>query len=109
HRDLVAAVEKLPRDRVLGPRRRDARIDDERLAAPAEAEDALEAGAIHPARRSGVPTPAPASGMRRLRVDIAGHDVWLRLVPGHVGSGPAVVDRVEHVKELRRLVAAAQP
>src|SRR5436309_13622967 len=54
--DLVAALEEAPGHPVLGPRRRNARIDDERGAAPPETENALEAGAIHPAGRSGVPT-----------------------------------------------------
>ena len=79
------------------------------VATPPETEDALEAGAIHPAGRSGVPAPPAASGVRRPGVDVAGHHVRLRLVASDVRRRAAVVDRVQHVEELRRLVAAAQP
>src|SRR3954469_17544530 len=46
HDDLVAAVPEAPGNAVLRPTARDARIDDERRAATAKAEDALEAGAV---------------------------------------------------------------
>ena len=48
----------------LGPRGRDARVERERRAAALEPEDALQAGAVHPARRSRVPGPAGAPGVR---------------------------------------------
>src|SRR5689334_826661 len=63
-RDLVPRAAILPRDCVLRPRRGDARIDAERLAAPPEAEHALETGAIEPRGRAGIPAPATAAGVR---------------------------------------------
>ena len=72
-------------------------------------EDALEARAVHPARGARVPRPAPAPGMGGVRVDVTRDDVGLRLVALDVGRGPGVVDGVQHVEELHRLVAAAQP
>ena len=72
-----------------GPRRRDARVDAERGAAAPEAEDALEAGAVHPAGRAGVPGPAAAAGVRRVGVDVAGDDVRLGLVALDVGRASA--------------------
>src|SRR5439155_10625705 len=52
HRDVVAAVEELPRNLVLGPGRGNARVDGEHVAPSAKTENALEAGTIHPAGRS---------------------------------------------------------
>src|SRR5258708_1564992 len=53
HGDLVAADEILPANPVLGPRRGNARVDDECVAAPSKTGDALDARAIHPAGRPG--------------------------------------------------------
>ena len=73
-----------------------------------QAEQPLEADPVHPAGRARVPGPAAAPGMGRVRVDVAGDDVRLDLVALDVGGGARVVDRVEQVEELHRLVAAIE-
>src|SRR2546426_1944592 len=106
HGDLVAAVEEPPGNPVLGPRGWNARVDDERLATPPKTENAFDAGAIHPAGRPGVPTPSAASGVWRPSVDVASHHVGFRFVASHVRRRAAMVDRVQHVEELRGLITA---
>src|SRR5688572_1081117 len=70
HLDLIGAVADLPVDRVALPGRRHAGIDREGLSTAAHADDALEAGAIEPSGRSGVPAPAAAAGVRWSGVDV---------------------------------------
>ena len=77
---------------------------------PAQTQHALDAGAIHPARRARCTSVQPAAaGVRRARVDVAGHHVRLDLVARDVARRAGVVDRVQHVEQLGGLVAAAEP
>ena len=57
-------------DLEAGPRPRDAGIERRASRPQAEAEDPLEARAVHPAGRAGVPGPAAAPDVRRLGVDV---------------------------------------
>jgi len=64
--DLVlAGLRHAETDREPGPRVRDARRDDERVAAgEADAENRLDRDAVHPRRRAGVPGPPAAADVR---------------------------------------------
>ena len=75
---------------------------------PGQSEDGLDAGALHPGRRSGVPGPAAAPHVSWRGVDIRSHDIGLDLVAVQVGAGARVIDRIEQGKQGRRLVAFAQ-
>ena len=63
-----------------------------------QSQDALDAGALHPSGRAGVPGPAAASDMRRRRIDIGGDDVGLDLVAVDIGPRAGVVDRIEQAR-----------
>ena len=65
-------------------------------------------GAIEPGGGSGVPAPAAAACVRRSRVDVAGEHVRFGPVPRGVGQRARVIDRVEHVEQLRRFIAIAE-
>ncbi len=80
----------------------------QRRAAQPEAQDPLEARAVHPAGRAGVPGPSPASHVRALGVDVGGGDVGLDLVAVESRARGRVVDRVQEREELARLVAFVQ-
>ena len=47
--------------------------------------------------------------MRRSSIHVTSDDIWLGLVALDVRRGPRVVDGIEHVKQLRDFVAAAEP
>src|ERR1700722_4742651 len=66
--NLEASGADSPRDRVVGPRRWNAGIDLEDGSTAAQSKNALQAGAIHPSGRAGVPGPAGASGVETVRV-----------------------------------------
>src|SRR3989475_1141607 len=69
-----------------------------------EAEDALQARAVHPARGARVPRPTAAPGVGRVSVDVSGGGVRLGLVALDVRGAPRMVDRVrseEHTSELQ--------
>ena len=106
--DLVARTAVAEGEREAAPRRRDAGVESERLSCEAQSENAFQPGAIEPACRAGVPAPAAPPGMLGMGVDVAREHIGLGLVALDVGAAAAVVDRIEHVKELDRLVAAAQ-
>ena len=96
--DLEAAATRAGctgRDGATAPRRR-------------KPEDPLEPGAVHPARRAGVPGPAAAPDVRRLGVDVGGDDVGLDLVAVDARARARVVDRVQDREELAGLVAVAR-
>src|SRR5215831_9401877 len=78
--DLVARGAETPGHAEAGPRRRNARIDFERVTMAAEPEDALEPRAIEPAGCARVPAPARAAAMQRIRIHITRKRVRLRLV-----------------------------
>ena len=78
------------------------------LSSQAEAEDPLDAGAVHPARRPRVPRPAAAPHVRRHGVDVGGGDVGLDLVAMDARARAGVVDRVQDAEQLARLVAVAE-
>ncbi len=107
-RDRVAGSFEAPFDGVARPRRRDARVQREGSAPARESEDPLQPDAIHPAGRAGVPGPAAAPAMRWVVVDVPRDGVGLGLVLLDLRGGARVVDRVEHVEELDRLVAAPE-
>src|SRR5262249_59315979 len=81
---LVARRVIAERDLEAAPRARDARIQVEEVAAQAEPENPLDADAIHPARRPGVPGPPATTDVGRRRVDVSGGD--LRLHPVTIDS-----------------------
>ncbi len=86
HDDLVDRAADRPGDVVAGPGRRDARVDAEGRPAPPQAEHALDAGAIQPRGRAGVPAPPAPPGVGRAGVDVAGHHVGFGLVAVHPGG-----------------------
>src|SRR5438874_6544355 len=92
HRDLVARTLEPPHDLIIGPGRRNARVDAERVAASLQAEHAFEARTIHPRGRSGIPAPAAAAGVRGSRVEIAGDDIRFRFITLDVSGSPRMVD-----------------
>jgi hypothetical protein len=79
HRPIVTVASK------PGQAGRQARVDDQVAALAPDAQDALDAGAVHPRRRARVPGPAAAPDVRRHRVDVGRHDVRLDLVARHLG------------------------
>ena len=107
--DVVPRRADAPVDREPGPRRRNARLHRERTAVPLEAEDAFDAGAIHPARRPGVPGPATTARVFGVRVDVAVHHVWLGDVALDARGIAGVVDGIDHVEQLHDLVAVPHP
>src|SRR5258708_5346271 len=69
-------LEPLPLRGYAGP-------DDEPVAAPHQTEDRLDAGAVQPTGRTGVPTPAPAADVAGSAINVAGEDVRFdAVVPG---------------------------
>ena len=74
-----------------------------------QAEQRLHRRLIHPSGRAGVPGPAAAADVHRVRVDVGGHDVGLGLVALDAFGVARVVDRVDQVEQLHRLVAHAEP
>src|SRR6266576_5880045 len=61
--DVIAGAAETPDDGILGPGRGDAGIQLEARAVALEAEDALQARAVHPARGARVPRPTAAPGV----------------------------------------------
>src|SRR5450756_2570045 len=104
--DRVARLSEAPFDGVARPRRRDARVQREEGPSAREPEDPLQPHAICPAGRAGVPGPASAPAMRWMVVDVPRDGVRLGLVLLDRCGGARVIDGVEHVEELDRLVAA---
>ena len=70
--------------------------------------DALKAGALHPAGRTGVPGPSAAPDMPGGDIDIGGDHIGLDLIAMRVGAGAGVVDRIEHPEQRGGLVAFAE-
>src|SRR5882672_6585353 len=85
----------------------DARIDTERGSSLPEAEHPLQARAVQPARRPGVPRPSPSTHVRRLGIDVRGHDVRLQLVRVDVRLPASAADRVQKIEEVCGLVSFA--
>ena len=108
HADLVARGPESQRDREAAPAEGNAGVQRERAIATLEAEDRLEARAIHPAGRSRVPGPPAPTRVGGVRVDVRRHHVRLHLVSRHVRGRARVIDGVQQVEQLDRLVAAAE-
>ena len=96
--DIVGAPAITISDGVLRPRRRHARSNRQLVAALVEAENCLEADAIHPACRSRVPRPAAAPEMTRGGVDIGRDDERLDFVRSDILRRARVGEGVEHLK-----------
>ena len=77
----------------LAPSARQARPDDELVAALRDAEHRLDRGTVHPRRRAGVPAPAAAADVGRRAVDVAGH---------HVGLDPVRLGAAGAARPVRR-------
>src|SRR5882724_4248559 len=107
--DVIAGAAETPDDGILGPGRGDAGIQLEARTVALEAEDALQARAVHPARGARVPRPTAAPGVGRVSVDVSGGDVRLGFVALDVRGAPRVVDGVQQVEQLHRLVPVAEP
>src|SRR5665811_748478 len=88
-----------------GPGPWNARIEEQCTALDTKAENALDAGALHPAGGTRVPSPAAAPDMARSGVDVGGYDIGFDLVAVHVDARAGVVDRIKHPEERRCLVA----
>src|SRR5437773_10826766 len=84
----------------LTPEPGNARIKVQTIAAQPEAEDVLERGAIHPARRTRVPGPAAASGVRWHGIDVAHRNVRFDFVLVHARARRSVIDRIQQAKQL---------
>src|SRR5436309_14177449 len=84
-RDLIARRVVAEAELEAGPGARDARVEVKRAAPDAEAQDPLDAGAMHPARGARVPGPAAAAHVRWLGVDVGRHHVRLHLVAADAG------------------------
>src|SRR5664279_3374073 len=78
--DLVLGRVITEVDLVARPGAGNAGIEQEGRSPQSESEDPLDAGLVHPSRRSGVPGPTAAADVRRFRVDVSRHDVRLDLV-----------------------------
>src|SRR5262249_44156007 len=107
HPDVVRGRTESVGDLIPGPAGRDARLDAERIAPDADADDRLDGPAVQPAGRARVPGPAAAAGMRRGAIDVGTDDVRLDLVLRDLGRRASVVDRVDQVPQLDGPVAAA--
>ena len=108
HLDPVAAAAVVPEDAEALPRRGHARRHGEARAQGLQAEDRLEPQPVHPRGGAGVPRPAAAADVRVARVDVCGDHERLRLVALHIGGRARVVDGIQHVEQLDRLVAVAE-
>src|SRR5690349_16090251 len=93
---------------IAGPAAGNTRVHEKRLAAQAETQQPLHSRSVHPARRTGIPSPAAAPRVRRFGVDVTGRDIGLHLIALDVRSAAPVVDGVEHPEELPGLVAIAE-
>src|SRR5207247_1930442 len=91
--DLVEALPVAPPHHETIPRSGNARCDREAPAPAPEPQYGLEAEAVHPRRRAGVPGPASSADVRRVRVDVSRHHVRLHLVTLDVGGCAGVIDR----------------
>src|SRR5262245_27659306 len=105
---LVEGCVIAERDREALPGARNARVDEERRPAQAEAQKPLDARPIHPARRARVPGPAASPRVRVLGVHVAGDHVGLDPIAIEPGARARVVDGVQEREELARPVAVAQ-
>src|SRR5437870_1383162 len=86
----------------------DARVEVKRAAPDAEAQDPLDAGAMHPAGGARVPGPAATAHVRWFGVDIGRRHIGLHLVAVDAGARAGVVDGVQDREQLARLVAVAE-
>src|SRR5262245_14526618 len=105
---LVARAVIAERDREARPAARDAWVDEQRGAAEAKAQEPFDPRAIHPTGGAGVPGPAAAARMGRLRIDVTGHDVRLDPITIESGTRARVIDRVQEREELAGPVAVAE-
>ena len=80
----------------------------QQAAFDANPKDALDAGALHPARRAGVPCPAAAPDVAGGGVDIGRDHIGFHLIAIHVGACAGVVDRVEQAEQGGGLVTFSQ-
>src|ERR1700733_3160710 len=86
----------------------DARCEDQKRTLAAQAENRFDSGLIHPPGRACIPCPSAASGMRRIRIDIGGGDVWLDLLAMHGCPRGRAVDGIDQREQTGGLVALAQ-
>jgi len=80
-------------DLETGPRLWNAGVKIQGTALDAKSKDALDAGALHPAGRAGIPSPATAPDVAGSGVDVGGDDIGLHLAV-HVDSSAGVVARL---------------
>src|SRR5207244_12891391 len=107
-RDLVVGRVVAEADLEAAPGAWDARVEVKRAAPDAEAQDPLDAGAMHPAGGARVPGPAATAHVRRFGVDIGRRHVGLHLVAVDAGARAGGVDGVKDREQLARLVAVAE-
>src|SRR3954470_24049806 len=84
--DVIAGLVVAEGELEAGPGPRDAGLQDEPRAAQPEPEHPLDAGAVHPGRRTGVPGPAAAPDVRALAIDVGRGHIGLDLVAVHAGA-----------------------
>src|SRR5436309_14191237 len=107
-RDLIARRVVAEVNLEATPGARDARVEVKRATPDAEAQDPLDAGAMHPARGARVPGPAATAHVRWFGVDIGRRHIGLHLVAVDAGARAGVVDGVQDREQLARLVAVAE-
>src|SRR5579872_334903 len=74
----------------------------------ADPEHPLDAGPIHPARRTCIPCPAAAAHVSALFVHVGARDVWLDLVAIDGIARTRMVDRVQEGEELGSFISVTK-
>src|SRR4029453_10190288 len=93
---------------VTRPIRRDAGLDLQPLAPPAESEDCLQTNAVEPTGRALVPRPAASACVGWRSVYVRRHHVGLHLVARDPFGAGGMADWVEQGEQLQRPLAPAQ-
>ena len=98
-RDTIVRISEPQAKLRFRPVFRQAGLQRDDVASPAETEHTLDPGAEHPARSPGVPGPATPAGVRRHRIDIGGNNIRLDAIVRGCLRPQCVVDRIEKIKQ----------
>ena len=94
-------------DRVFLPMRRNARIEDDRIAVFLESQQVFHAGAVHPAGSAGIPGPSASAGVWVHRIYICRHHVRFQFISGILSLTFRMVDGIDEFEQLPGLVSIA--